>query len=297
MKICGTCGIEKPFDEFYHHKAGPKNCPKKIPNKNCKECEKKANKEHREKVKAEPIAEGTKDCKNCGPKPCAEFRPLRGTCLECERKDCLEYRQSDIGKAKTKEWNDNNVERMAELQRNSYQKNKEKINEKNRDKYNNDPIYRFKHNCRRRIQQAFGTYKDLKKDGDTIEYLGSSIEHLAKWFEYCYDDKMTHENHGEYWHMDHVLPVNLWDLTDQIHIDFCFHWANLSPLNSSENMSKHDSIDTMQLMNHMNKLLDFLSEMNKKDYLKYSEGITNYVNLCARHLISGKPLRASVTHL
>lgn len=208
------------------------------------------------------------------------FRPNRDKCLNCERAYGREYRQSDIGKEKSAQWLNDNRERMSELQAEWYQRNKEKRNEDYNRRYHSDVTFKFKVLCKSRIQTAFKT-KDMRKSDKTVQYLNCSIPWLIEWFTTCFTAEMTVENHGDYWHMDHVIPINTFDLTDPEQIKLCFSWYNLSPLSASENMAKHDSINVQQIQQHVQKLLQFETYYN----------IHKYIDLCARHLrMTGNPL-------
>jgi len=121
---------------------------------------------------------------------------------------------------------------MTELRAQWYQRNKEYV-----ERYHSDPAFKFKRLCKDRIIHALNN-KGLHKSDRTVRYLNCSISFLIKWF----DDEMTIDNHGEYWHIDHVIPINTFDLNRPIDIFLCFSWFNLSPLKGSENMSKHDSV-------------------------------------------------------
>lgn len=40
------------------------------------------------------------------------------------------------------------------------------------------------------------------------------------------------------WHVDHVIPVSAWDLTNQEHRSAFYHWTNLQPLEAKANLKK-----------------------------------------------------------
>ena len=48
---------------------------------------------------------------------------------------------------------------------------------------------------------------------------------------------MSWDNHGE-WHIDHIKPISLFDLTKIEEQQICFHYTNLQPLWAKENISK-----------------------------------------------------------
>jgi hypothetical protein len=226
----------------------------------------------------------------CGlEKPSTEFRHNRKKCKECERLHGRLYRQDSIGKTNAKTWTENNKQQMTKLQADWFQRNKLKRNEKNVERYRNDLTYKLRHNCKVRIQHAFKN-QNLRKSDKTIEYLNCSIPFLIEWFEFCFTSEMNVDNHGTYWHMDHVIPVNKFDLTDSEEITLCFSWYNLSPLKGSENISKHDTINTKQLERHLSKLKDFI-KLQKKTVSEKEELVSKkYFNLCARHLkTTGNP--------
>jgi hypothetical protein len=55
---------------------------------------------------------------------------------------------------------------------------------------------------------------------------------------------MTRENNGHYnptqltWHVDHIIPCALFDLTNFEQQKQCFHYSNLTPLLAKKNLSK-----------------------------------------------------------
>lgn len=48
-------------------------------------------------------------------------------------------------------------------------------------------------------------------------------------------------NHGigpDKWHIDHIIPLSAFDLTDKQHAALAFYYLNLQPLWSQENIRK-----------------------------------------------------------
>ena len=233
----------------------------------------------------------TKECTMCHiVKTYAEFRYSNngrslGRCRECQRAIEREYRRSDRGKEKARQWVKNNRDRMAKLQSDWHQNNKDYINQKYNERYHSDPLFKLQRNCKKRIQDAFKS-KGLCKSGKTLNHINCTMSWLVEWFTFCFDldPNMTLDNHGTYWHMDHVIPVNKWNLDDYNHKVNCFSWFNLSPLKGSDNISKHDTINMKQITKHCQKLLDFTWEKN-------IWSPHEYIDFCARHLrMTGNPL-------
>jgi hypothetical protein len=292
-KVCTGCGQRKILSDFPIEK---RKGVCKITTK-CRICVNKQKAEYKRRKKEEAYQQRVASgevilpadpinnfiCKQCHvERPKDMFCQDRWKCIECERADGRAYRQSEVGKEKSAQWITNNQERMTQLQAEWYQRNKEKRNEEYNRRYHSDPVFKFKVSCKGRIHSAFNA-KGMQKSNRTLEYLNCSIPWLMAWFEYNFNPGMTFENHGPYWHMDHVIPINLFDLTDPMHVLLCFSWFNLSPLEANSNMSKHDTIDTEQIKRHVQNLINFTFEINYN--------IEPYIDLYARYLrMSGSPL-------
>lgn len=80
--------------------------------------------------------------------------------------------------------------------------------------------------------------------------IGCSIQELKKWLEYQFDEDMTWENQGEYWHIDHVTPCASFDLTNEEELKKCFSWENLRPCTGIENIEKKDKIIPKLIEDH-----------------------------------------------
>jgi 5-methylcytosine-specific restriction endonuclease McrA len=70
--------------------------------------------------------------------------------------------------------------------------------------------------------------------------VGYSIEDLMEHLEKQFDDKMTWENYGSYWHVDHIKPRSLFKYTTPEEQEFIDCWSlnNLQPLEKMENIRK-----------------------------------------------------------
>ena len=66
------------------------------------------------------------------------------------------------------------------------------------------------------------------------------MEHLESKF----DDKMTWDNYGSYWHVDHIVGVANFNYTSYEDEAFkkCWSLENLQPLYGVDNLKKGDTI-------------------------------------------------------
>ena len=70
---------------------------------------------------------------------------------------------------------------------------------------------------------------------------------------------MNWDNLGKLWQIDHILPINQFDFTINIDIKICFHWTNLQPLYTTENISKSDKIYFHHYFNILKQILNYVS--------------------------------------
>ena len=76
-----------------------------------------------------------------------------------------------------------------------------------------------------------------KKDKPTKEFLGCSMEALKIYLENQFSTGMSWDNYGK-WHLDHIKPCCIFDLTDIEQQKICFHYTNLQPLWAIDNIKK-----------------------------------------------------------
>jgi len=172
---------------------------------------------------------------------CKEEKPLEEFNKDKEKKD---GRRSAC-KECSKQYYENNREKIIE-QRKGYNKqyyenNKEKRNRLLRERRKNDPEFRLRMN----IRGAFRHFLKGNKEKLTSEYLkdcGYTRKELTKHLEEQFDQNMTWDNYGSYWHVDHIIPQSAFDYKNDQHIKWCWSLENLRPLEAWENMSKQDNI-------------------------------------------------------
>lgn len=202
----------------------------------------------------------------------------RTECKDCEKKMGRDYRKSDVGKEKSKKWVEKNADRMKQLLANWFQKNKSRINEKTKKRLKEDFLFKLKATLGNRLRSALKS-KSKEKNQVTMEYINCTIDFVKDWFESCFEEGMTFENHGDYWHIDHVIPIDTFKFDTEEDFKLAFSWFNLMPITKEKNLSKNKYIDLEQLEKHVDNLF------NCGDYSDLEE----YFNLCATHLDAGIP--------
>jgi len=143
-----------------------------------------------------------------------------------------------------KEWNERykqkNKERLKEYHRKYYQAHKEETRAARRLYFKNrkatNIAFRIRVNLASRLNQLV-----RRKHGSTINMLGCPINDFKIYLESKFEPGMTWENYGRgkgRWHIDHIIPCALFDLSKPEHQYRCFHFSNLQPLWEIENLSK-----------------------------------------------------------
>ena len=91
---------------------------------------------------------------------------------------------------------------------------------------------------------------------------------------------MNFENHGKYWHVDHVIPVSKFNINKEEDVLKCFNWINLSTLTKIDNLTKSNNIEKEQILTHIKKLKEFNSLNNNI----FNREIEEYEILCYKYL-------------
>ncbi len=101
--------------------------------------------------------------------------------------------------------------------------------------------------------------KDLKPF-QVFELIGCSKKEFLKWLSFQFYGDQTLENFGALWHMDHVIPVSFFNLSDCREAEMCFHWTNIRPLYSKDNHKKASKIIKTDILKHMDVIKRFCQD-------------------------------------
>jgi hypothetical protein len=236
-KRCSKCEIEKEFEAF-----GKGNGEHGL-RYDCKECRRAYNEMHKEQIQA--------------------------------RNKKYYSTNKEVLLIQSREYQQKNKSEIKEQRRNYRIRNKEHIIQK-RQEYNPIRLHRIKE--RRKVDLGFRLQEIVRSkvhrmlkgiDTSYKTLVGCSEEILKKWLEFQFDGQMTWDNLGTYWHIDHILPINKFDLDSNPDAKFiCFNWKNLQPLPAFENQSKSDSIQLHYYFNSIVTIHRFI-QCEKLDPSEY----------------------------
>ena len=139
---------------------------------------------------------------------------------------------------KNKEYIVNNIEKVREWRREYSRTDKCKMAARERyHKKKNNPTFHLNLTIGNAIRKAI---KFNKKNRHWEELVGYTLEDLMNHLESQFDDKMSWDNQGSYWHIDHVKPKSLfkYECPEDKEFKKCWALENLQPLEAGENKRK-----------------------------------------------------------
>lgn len=237
-KICSKCNVEKSLDQ-YSNRVGKKFLYKL--NK-CKQCSSDYNKEYIKNKTVIPIYD--KICKKCSiNKDIIHFQ------IKNNAKDGYKSHCKDCNKKIKKNYNFNNKEKIAFYNHKMYQINKIKIKIYSKNyskkysciKMKNDIYFKIKHRLRGTLNQILKR-KNTKKYDSALKLVGCTIKELKYHIENQWEDGMNWNNWSvNGWHVDHIIPIDAFDLNYEYQRKECFNFKNLQPLWSNDNWKKSNN--------------------------------------------------------
>ena len=149
---------------------------------------------------------------------------------------------TETNKDKKKEYRKKNKEQISKKTHEYYERNKDALIVKKikyrTERRKTDPMFKLQDNLRNRLHRAV---RHDYKSGSAVFDLGCTITELKQHLESKFQEGMTWENWGVHgWHIDHIIPLASFDLTDREQFSKACHYTNLQPLWAKDNLSKGD---------------------------------------------------------
>jgi hypothetical protein len=135
-------------------------------------------------------------------------------------RDNAEYK-----KQRLREWLKANPERARAYKRASRRKQAAK------------PINRILSNVRKRLRDV------IRGKRSALNVVGCTRKQLQEHLQSQFTKQMHWNNYGTYWHVDHIVPVSHFDLTNPEHVKLVHHYTNLRPMEAVANMKRGNKIE------------------------------------------------------
>ena len=133
--------------------------------------------------------------------------------------------------------------------------NRSKINAYERLERRTDFNFSLFCNIRQRTKYAFKS-QNIEKPNSL---LGCSNQFFRKWIIHQLFGKMSLENYGKIWCLDHCLPLSKINLSNENELNKYTNWVNIRPMYIKDNIVKGDKIDYR---------LYLLQQIKAKNFLK-----------------------------
>lgn len=204
-KVCTKCNKSLSLGSFYKHKLTSDKLTH-----DCKECIKKRSRDYRKENKHKRAEQDKKYYHNNKEK----IKKYQKKYQKENKEHLLEYK---------KEWYEKNRERVIE-----------RVGKNHRKRLKEDINYKLAYYLRCRLRSSI---KKNAKSGSFVRDLGCSIDELKAHLECQFKPGMTWDNYGK-WHIDHIMPLASFNLSNREQFLKACHYTNLQPLWAEENLSK-----------------------------------------------------------
>lgn len=245
---CKKCKENKDASEFHKHKASKDGI-----NTRCKVCVNISNNLYKSKNKKKIKEQGKiyrkENAKRIKERRKQNYEANKEVILKQQKRYRVAHKK-EIAE-RNRKYREANAEAIATYKREYVKNNGDKIKEyreQNRDRirakhteytmrrYNEDVYFKMAHSLRSRLRLAI---KRGQKAGSAVRDLGCSIEELKQHLEAQFTEGMGWENYGlDGWHIDHIIPLSSFDLTNREQFLKACHYTNLQPLWAKDNLHK-----------------------------------------------------------
>lgn len=154
-----------------------------------------------------------------------------------ERQAAYREKNRDRIREYFREWRKNNPDKTTEYRQLWLERNPGIVSEIHKRRMNSDPGYKAARSIRGVLNRTLRLLKKGKTES-TERTLGYSISEFKEHVERNMTSDMTWENHGEVWHLDHVIPVADFIKAGIDDPKIVNALSNLMPIDAEENLSK-----------------------------------------------------------
>ena len=188
-------------------------------------------------------------CKMCGSQYYQEIKEERIHYRKDHKEETKDYNKQyreeneEYFKVYNKQYYQNNKEKIKEQVKQYNQDHKKETNKHSKQRRQKDLSFRIAGNLRSRLYQAI---QRESKFGSAVADLMMSITNFKFYLEERWypnpetGEVMTWENYGIGWHIDHIIPLSAFDLTDRQQFKKACHYSNLRPMWAKQNISESD---------------------------------------------------------
>lgn len=231
----------------------------------------------------------TKECSNCKvlktktedfPKNGRTYRSICKVC-HCEKQKQRYAENREVQLVCKKEQYEKNKETILQNQKLYRQENRDAICMQKKEYYrkNRDEIlqktkskdYKEKRNKnlkeRRQTDRKFAMVNAYRarlnevlrkqKKNTYVSYLKCKREEFLDWIEFQFEKHFSWESYGKEWVIDHVIPIDYFDLDNEHEVFMCFSWFNLRPYCVKRNLEKSNKLLIDEVETHQTILNKF----------------------------------------
>lgn len=139
-----------------------------------------------------------------------------------------------------------------------------------------------------------------QKKNTYVEYLSCKREEFLDWIEFQFGEQFSWESYGKKWVIDHVIPIDFFNIDDKHERYLCFSWFNLRPYNTADNLVKSNKI-VMEEVNAHQQVLNRFKEISSwyqtnveihrwlRDKLRYGKNPSVLDSSSAEEVLMGNP--------
>lgn len=157
------------------------------------------------------------------------------------------YRAKERARTKTPAQRAAAVERTRKWQEANLERHREWMRSNRKRRMDSDPAFKASVAMRRRFYMAIRNqvYDGWNiRSGQAVRLLGCTMAEFVAYIESLWSAGMTWENWTrDGWHIDHIVPLSAFDLSDEDQAKAACHYTNLRPLWAKDNLRKGAKVD------------------------------------------------------